>query len=104
MLSIRRCEATLILVSFSCRVRTAAWRVARCLAGRPVSRRELGGAGETCACDPASAGPSGARMQEGRIAGLFGRPRTPDRAASAAAGRGWGFRQPLLGGGRRLDL
>ncbi len=33
----------------------------------------------------ASAGPSGARTQGGRIAELFGRLRTPHRAASAAA-------------------
>jgi hypothetical protein len=38
----------------------------------------------------ASAGPSGARTQGGRIAALFGRPRTPPREASAAARRARG--------------
>jgi len=38
----------------------------------------------------ASAGPSGARTQGGRIAALFGRLRTPHRAASAAARRARG--------------
>ncbi len=38
----------------------------------------------------ASAGPSGARTQGGRIAALFGRLRTPRRAASAAARRARG--------------
>jgi hypothetical protein len=38
----------------------------------------------------ASAGPSGARTQGGRIAALFGRLRTPPRAASAAARRARG--------------
>src|SRR4029077_12757028 len=45
---------------------------------------------------PASAGPSGARTQGGRIAALFGRPRPPHRDASAAAGRAREFRQSLL--------
>jgi hypothetical protein len=41
---------------------------------------------ETSRVRPASAGPSEARTQEGRIAdALFGRPRTQPRAASAAA-------------------
>jgi glycosyltransferase involved in cell wall biosynthesis len=39
---------------------------------------------------PASAGPSGARTQGGRIAALFGRLRTPHRAVSAAARRARG--------------
>jgi hypothetical protein len=55
-----------------------------------------GGIGETRVCGPASAGPSGARTQGGRIAALFGRLRTQHREASAAAGRAWGFRQSLL--------
>jgi hypothetical protein len=38
----------------------------------------------------ASAGPSGARTQGGRIAALFGRLRTPHRAVSAAARRARG--------------
>jgi hypothetical protein len=38
----------------------------------------------------ARTGPSGARTQEDRIAALFGRPRTPPRAVSAAARRARG--------------
>ena len=38
----------------------------------------------------ASAGPSGTRTQGGRIAALFGRLRTPNRAVSAAARRARG--------------
>ncbi len=44
----------------------------------------------------ASAGPSGARTQGGRIAELFGRLRTPHRAVSAAARRARGIRRALL--------
>jgi len=44
----------------------------------------------------ASAGPSGARTQGGRIAALFGRLRTPHRAVSAAARRVRGICRALL--------
>ena len=62
----------------------------------PGRRSGLVGIGETRVCGLASAGPSGTRTQGGRIAALFGRLRTPYRAASAAAGRARGFRQSLL--------
>src|SRR5215203_1414682 len=52
----------------------------------------------------ASAGPSGARTQGGRIAALFGRLRTPPRAVSAAARRARGFRRALLRSRRLRDL
>ena len=42
----------------------------------------------------AGAGPSGARTQGGRIAALFGGPRTPNRDVSAAARRAGRFADP----------
>ncbi len=68
--------------------------------------RSRGTRPETQRVRPASAGPSGARTQEGRIAvALFGRPRTQPREASAAARRARGVLGRVLrsgaGGSRR---